>query len=235
MTRSSYARRIVEGPEIAADATAPTRAERRQQATADTRSSILEAARLTLLAVGYANLSTRAVADAAEVPLSQIHYHFGSKQQLILAVLAAENARRLGRQRAMFEGAEPLWRQWQQACDYLDDDLDSGYVRVLQEMVAAGWSDEEVAASVRGYLGGWYELLRDVARRTAARLGGLGPFTPDEVSALMGVPFMGAESMILLGFTEADLPARSALRKIGALIREVEDGKAPRTKSEDDR
>ena len=44
-----------------------------------------------LLADGYANLSTRAVAEAAEVPLSQIHYHFGSKQQLILAVLEAEN------------------------------------------------------------------------------------------------------------------------------------------------
>ena len=66
-----------------------TRAERRDRATADTRASILAAARDALLAVGYANLSTRAVADAAEVPLSQIHYHFGSKQQLILAVLEA--------------------------------------------------------------------------------------------------------------------------------------------------
>ena len=28
---------------------------------------------------GYANLSTRRVADSAGVPLSQIHYHFGSK------------------------------------------------------------------------------------------------------------------------------------------------------------
>ena len=29
------------------------------------------------------------------MPLSQIHYYFGSKQQLILAVLAAENERLL--------------------------------------------------------------------------------------------------------------------------------------------
>ena len=72
-----------------------TRAERRDRATADTRATILAAARTTLLSVGYANLSTRAVADAAEVPLSQIHYHFGSKQQLILAVLEGENARLL--------------------------------------------------------------------------------------------------------------------------------------------
>ena len=221
MSPASYARRIVEGPDAAA--AAPTRAERRQQATADTRSSILDAARSTLLTVGSANLSTRAVAEAAEVPLSQIHYHFGSKQQLILAVLAAENDRLLHRQRAMFAGDEPLWQQWQRACDYLDEDVESGYVRILQEMVAAGWSDLEVAAAVRSYLAGWYELLRDVADRTAERMGDLGPFTSGEVSALMGIPFMGAESMILLGFTEEDLPARSALRKIGALIRSVEE------------
>ena len=203
-----------------------SRAERRQQATADTRAAILDAARSTLLAVGYANLSTRAVAEAAEVPLSQIHYHFGSKQQLILAVLGAENDRLLERQATMYAGPEPLWRQWELACTYLDEDLDSGYVRVLQEMIAAGWSDPEVAAAVRGYVGAWYGLLADVAARASERLGGLGPFSPAEVSALMGLPFMGAEGMILLGFAEPDLPARSALRKVGALIRAYEE--APR-------
>ena len=30
------------------------------------------------------------------------------------------------------------------ACDFLEDDLDSGYVRVLQEMIAAGWSNKEL-------------------------------------------------------------------------------------------
>ncbi|HEY7971141.1 MAG TPA: TetR/AcrR family transcriptional regulator [Candidatus Limnocylindrales bacterium] len=206
------------------EAAPATRAERRQQATNDTRASILEAARGTLLAVGSANLSTRAVAEAAEVPLSQIHYHFGSKQQLILAVLDAENQKLLDRQAAMFAGPERLSVQWDRACDYLDADLESGYVRILQEMISAGWSDVEVAAAVRGYMGGWFRLLGDVAAREARRLGGLGPFTPDEVAALMGLPFMGAEAMILLGFDESGLPARSALRKIGALIRSFEEG-----------
>jgi AcrR family transcriptional regulator len=205
------------------EAAPATRAERRQQATSDTRASIIEAARATLLSVGSANLSTRAVAEAAEVPLSQIHYHFGSKQQLILAVLEAENRKLLERQAAMFAGPEPLSVQWDRACDYLDADLESGYVRILQEMISAGWSDRDVAAAVRGYLGGWYRLLTEVATREAERLGGLGPFTPAEVSALMGLPFMGAESAILLGFTEQELPARSALRKIGALIRSFEE------------
>lgn len=198
-----------------------SRAERRDRATVETRSAILAAARERLLADGYANLSTRAVAEAAEVPLSQIHYHFGSKLQLILAVLAAENERLLDRQRAMFGTPEPLWVRWELACDFLETDVASGYVRILQEMIAAGWSDAEVAASVRDMVGGWYRLLAEVARREEEQGADLFGFTPDEVAALMATPFLGAEEMILLGVTEQTLPVKSALRKIGAILRHI--------------
>ena len=102
---------------------------------------ILDAARTRLLADGYARLSTRKVAHEAGVPLSQVHYHFGSKGGMVLALLEAENQRRLARQAAMYAEDAPLWRRYEQACDFLEDDLESGYVRVLQEMIAAGWSD----------------------------------------------------------------------------------------------
>ena len=206
---------------MAAEPRPGTRAERRDRASADTRARILEAARSCLLADGYANLSTRRVADAADVPLSQIHYYFGSNQDLILAVLAAENERLLARQASMYAGDEPIWRQWDRACDFLEVDLESGYVRILQEMIAAGWSDATVAASVRELLAGWFQLLTDVARRAEERSGGLGPFTAEEVATLMGLPFLGAESAILLGIPESDLPTRSALRKIGTVLRDL--------------
>ncbi|MDQ3466431.1 MAG: TetR/AcrR family transcriptional regulator, partial [Actinomycetota bacterium] len=65
----------------------------------NTSDAILDATRSRLLADGYANLSTRKVAVEAGVPLSQLHYHFGSKNGLILALLETENRRRLDRQR----------------------------------------------------------------------------------------------------------------------------------------
>jgi AcrR family transcriptional regulator len=206
---------------MATDRQPGTRAQRRDQASADTRARILEAARSCLLADGYASLSTRRVAEAADVPLSQIHYYFGSKQELILAMLAAENERLLARQSSMYAGDEPLWQQWDRACDFLETDLESGFVRILQEMIAAGWSDPMVAASVRELLAGWFGLLMDVARREERRTGRLGPFTAEEVAALMGLPFMGAEAAILLGIPESDLPTRSALRKIGIVLRDL--------------
>lgn len=189
----------------------------------DTARSILHAAKESLLDAGLNGLSTRSIAEAAGVPLSQIHYHFGSKQRLVLAVLEAENERLLERQQQMFESELPLWKQWEQACDFLDDDLESGYVRVLHEMIAAGWSDPEIAAVVWKQLSGWQDLLVGVARRAAAKLGGLGPFTPEEIGVLAGVPFIGAEAFLLMGVQEREYPARSALRKVGAIIRTMEE------------
>jgi AcrR family transcriptional regulator len=184
----------------------------------------LAAAKTSLLQVGYARLSTRVIAETAGVPLSQIHYHFGSKQKLVLELLEQENRRLLGRQAAMFGSDMPLWKQWEQACDFLDDDLESGYVRVLQEMVAAGWSDAEIAASVGQDIRGWFDLLSGVARRAQERIGTLGPFTPEEVAALAGLSFLGAETVILLGLDDAAIPARSALRTIGDVLRTLEEG-----------
>jgi AcrR family transcriptional regulator len=196
-----------------------TRSQRRAEASAATRSRILESARACLLADGYGSLSTRRVAEAADVPLSQIHYYFGSKQELILSVLRAETERLVDRQASMFAGDEPLWRRWERACDYLEDDLQSGYVRVLQELIAAGWSDPVLAAGVRAQLAQWFDVLTDVAEREVARGGSIGPFTPREIAALMGLPFTGAEAVILLGLAESELPTRSALRKVSAVLR----------------
>jgi AcrR family transcriptional regulator len=160
---------------------------------------------------------------AIKVPLSQIHYHFGSKQNLVLAVLDRENRLRLERQSAMYGTDAPLWKHREQACDYFDDDLDSGYVRVLMELTAAGWADPEIAAAVAAEVRSWFDLLTEVARKAAKRYGSPSPFTPEELAALAGLPFLGAEAVILLGVHESEIAARSALRKIGRLFRMLDE------------
>jgi AcrR family transcriptional regulator len=195
--------------------------------TVDTRSRIVDAARRRLLVDGFVGLSTRKVADEAGVPLSQLHYHFGSKGGLVLALFEEENKRRLERQTRMYAEDAPLWQRYEQACDFLEDDIESGYVRVLQEMIAAGWSDPRVGDAVRDLLSGWFLLLVEVAREAEHRYGRLGPFTAEEVATLVGTTFIGAEALLLLGFDRQVLPIRSALRRVGVLIRALEEGPAP--------
>jgi AcrR family transcriptional regulator len=188
-----------------------------------TTERILEAARSCLLADGYAGLTTRRVADHAGVPLSQIHYHFRGKQGMVLALLERENQRLVERQRQMYGSDTPLWKRYEQACDLLDDDLASGYVRVLQEMIAAGWSDRVVAEKVLALLKEWFDVLLAIAQEAQARFGTLGPFSPAEVAGLIGVSFLGGETLILLGDDQWGQQVRTWLRRIGDLIRQQEE------------
>lgn len=192
-------------------------------ATAD---RILTAVKARLLVEGYAALSTRRVADEAGVPLSQIHYHFGGKKGMVLSLLERENEELLARQQAMYAEDAPLWKRYEQACDFLEADLASGYVRVLHEMLGAAWSDDEIAGEVRRMLGRWHATLTEVAEAAEARLGGYGPFTARQVADLVGFAHLGAEAFLLL---EADDRAARAevidtLRRVGDLIRAVEEG-----------
>lgn len=183
---------------------------------------IIEAARSRLLADGYAAMSTRKVADEAGVPLSQIHYHFGGKRGLLLAMLDHEDRRLVDRQRRMYATPSRLSERYDQACDFLDEDMASGYVRVLHEMLAAGWSDEAIAGQVLARLRVWHDVLAGVAREAEAQLGPLEPLRADDVAYLIGLAFVGAESVLLLGDEQTGAQVRAALRSIGSLIRAAE-------------
>src|SRR5258707_5682831 len=185
----------------------------------ETSTTLLEAAKKVLRQNGYAALSTRDVAAAAGVPLSQIHYHFGSKQGMVLALFEYLNTQLLDRQNVMFGDVSlKLSEQWDRACDYLDDDIASGYVRVLQELIAASWSDAVVAQVVRTALVGWVDLVVGVARKAEREFGGLGPLTPEEVGAFTANAFIGAESLYLLGFEKKGSPIRQAFRRVRDLV-----------------
>jgi len=193
----------------------------------ETSTNLLEAAKTVLRQNGYAGLSTRDVAEVAGVPLSQIHYHFGSKQGMVLALFEHLNAQALDRQDALFgDPTLKLSTQWDRACDYLDDDIASGYVRVLQELIAASFSDTEVAKVVRAGIMGWVDLIVGVARRAEEKFGGLGPLTPEEIGAFAANAFIGAESLYLLGLEKKGVPLRQALRRVGDLIRLAERGQS---------
>ena len=189
--------------------------------------ALLEAAKKVLRRDGYAGLSTRAVAAAARVPLSQIHYHFGSKKGLVIALFDYLNAQLLDRQNALFGDPKlKLSEQWDRACNYLDDDIASGYVRVLQELNGAGLSDASVAKVIRDGILGWVDLIAGLVRKAERQFGRLGPFTPEELAVLIANAFVGAETHYLLGLEKRGAPVRQSLRRVGDLIRIAEGNSA---------
>jgi AcrR family transcriptional regulator len=193
-----------------------------------TRRRIVDAARDVLLEHGHGGASTRAVADRAGVRLSLVHYHFGGKQGLLLEVLARENKLLLERQRELYAAPGPLADKWRTACDFLDEDVRSGYVRVLWELWAAGLADESLAAGWRSAMGGWRRLLESVCEEWAADLELELPLSPRAVATLVGNLFQGIEVELLAGVPPDDAPHREVLDAIGALIARAEAGRPAR-------
>lgn len=189
-----------------------------------TRLKILEAARAALLEGGVGAMSTRSVAERAAVPLSLVHYHFGSKHDLLASVLEHENELLLARQRELYAAPGPLAEKWRTACAFLDEDLHSGYVRVLWELWAAGLSDETLAERWRASMGAWRLLLESVVAAWADDLVLTLPLTPRAMATLITNIFQGVEVELLAGVGEDEAPHREVLDAIGALIERAEAG-----------
>ncbi len=193
----------------------------------DKREQILDAAASLIGTVGYAASSTRAIAAAAGVPLSLVHYHFGSRAGLLAAVLERENARLLERQRALFAGPGTLADRWRAAAAFLDDDLASGYVRMLWELWAAGLSDRTLADRWRASIDGWVELIEETIDAWAKEHGRPLPMPAGMLAGLVAVIYQGIETNIL-GSSERDgHEYRELLLTIGDLIEHFEKMEPP--------
>jgi AcrR family transcriptional regulator len=187
-----------------------------------TRRRIVDAAREVLLKSGHGGTSTRAVADRANVRLSLVHYHFGGKQGLLAEVLERENELLLERQRRLFGAPGPLADKWRTACELLDEDVSSGYVRVLWELWSAGLADEELAARWRAAMDGWRSLLESVCAEWVAELELDLPLRPKAIASLIANLFQGIEIELLAGVSDQEAPHREVLDAIGALIERAE-------------
>ncbi|MDA4846154.1 TetR/AcrR family transcriptional regulator [Hoeflea poritis] len=189
----------------------------------ESKRELLDAARSVLLTEGYSGLSTRRVAEAAGTQMSQIQYHFGSKEGMILALFEYLNGQLIDRQTRTFGDPDlSISEKWSLSCDYLDEDIESGYVRVLMELTAVGWSNPAIGEAVRAALSNWRELIVRLTREFEDSYGTLGPFEAEEIGALVSAAFIGAEAAILLGYESPDIPFRKALRRFGTVIEHFE-------------
>ncbi len=187
-----------------------------------TRTRILDAALSVLAEQGYAGTTTRAVAERAGTQLSLVHYHFGSRQHLLVAVLGRENERLLERQRTLFGAPVSLSEKWRAACAALDDDVESGYVRVLWELWAAGLAEPELGEQWRTATKGWRDLIEAVVAEWIAARGLDLPLSARAIATLVANVFQGIEVELLGGIDEKEAPHREALAAIGQLIERLE-------------
>ncbi len=86
-------------------------------ASEDRRRSILDATEEIMLKDGYAAVSSRAVATAAGMQASLVHYYFATIDDLFVALIHRRAARNVERMAAALLSAEPLRAWWRLASD----------------------------------------------------------------------------------------------------------------------
>lgn len=188
----------------------------------ETRAQILEAAASLLADEGYAGATMRGVAQRAEVQLSLVHYHFGNKKGLLVAVLEREHARVLEREAVLYKGPESIAEKWRKIVAHLRDDLESGYVRVLWELWSAGLDDPDLREQWRAAVASWRDLLEHLVEEWAAETEIDMPMSPRALATLVANAFHGAEVEMLAGVTEDEAPHLIAFQAVGELLDRTE-------------
>ncbi len=198
---------------------------------ASTRSLILEAARRRLVEHGYATLNVRDIAADAGVNHALISYHFQGKQQLVLAVLDEANTRLLERQARMYDAPTSATQKWQQACAFYEEDLASGFVRLLMELMGASFHDEALRREFTPRLLAWKKLIEAAVEQFTEHNQLDLPVSARAIAAWITFFWIGMEASMALGIEEAQGHQREALEAMGVLLAKVEGGVKAKSKA----
>jgi AcrR family transcriptional regulator len=185
---------------------------------AATRDLILQATRRRLITQGYANLSVRDIASDAGVNHALIGYHFQGKQQLVLAVLDDANGRLLERQERMYRSTLSAAEQWRQACAFYEQDLDSGFVQLLMELMGASFHDVELRAGFTPRLLAWKKLIEQAVDQFTTEQALDLPVSGRAIATWITCFWLGVEASMALGIEERQGNQREALRAMGELL-----------------
>jgi AcrR family transcriptional regulator len=143
--------------------------ERGTARSADTRQRLVEAAIETLKEDGYAGASARVIADRAGSNQGLVFYHYGSVAGLLLAALDAVSADRLVRYDPAVDRAGSLPELIDVARAIFGEDLDTGSVTVLAEMIAGASSTPGLGSEVAARIGPWVGFAQGAIEKTVGQ------------------------------------------------------------------
>ena len=135
-----------------------------------TKARIVAAAIETLKTDGFAGASARAIAKTGGFNQALVFYHFGSVNELLLAALDATSEARMTRYREAVDQVTSLGDLFVVATAIYAEDLDSGHIKVLAELMAASTTFPELRAEITARIEPWVQFTEEVVARAAGRV-----------------------------------------------------------------
>lgn len=134
----------------------------RTPAKDSTKDRIIEAAFVTLKEEGFAGTSARAIARRGGFNQALIFYHFGTLNDLLLATLDKTSSDRMSRYRDSMGEASTVDQKIQTATRLYREDLGSGHITVISEMVAGSLARPDLGPEVVARMEPWIAFTEGV-------------------------------------------------------------------------
>jgi AcrR family transcriptional regulator len=134
--------------------------------SATTRQALVDSTIATLRDEGFSGASARAISERAGLNQGLVFYHFGSVVNLLLAALDAVSEARMEKYSAAIAQVSSASEIMSIATQIFQDDLDTGYVTVLVEMIAGASSTPGLGAEVATRIGPWFTFAKDALDKT---------------------------------------------------------------------
>ena len=163
-----------------------------------TKSLMIEAALHTLKEEGFAGATARGIATRGGFNQALIFYHYGSVKQLLLAALDATSAARLERYESALAGSASPRELFASARELYAEDLASGHIVVLAEMIAGAINDPELRDSIAERVAPWIDFARATISRAVSGTPLQGLLPVHEVAYGVVAFYVGVELLTAL-------------------------------------
>jgi AcrR family transcriptional regulator len=165
-------------------------------ATSDTRDRLVDAAFRVVREQGFAHASARAIADRAGVNSALVFYYFDSVNALLVEALTRSSRAQLAKYEAAVADVVRPAELVAAVRERLADDMASGHVKVLAELLGASSSDEHLRAAVFEQVEPWMEFTRRTLERVLAASGLTGLVPVEQMAFVVVSLFLGMELLV---------------------------------------
>lgn len=195
------------------------KADAQTPAKVDIKQRIVGAALQTLKSNGFAGTSARSIANRGGFNQALIFYHFGSLHGLLLAALKESSEARLAAYRDSVAECETLEDLARVARGTYKEDVESGHVTVVSEMIAGSLTHPELRSPISEFMKPWLDFSESIVERFF----GNSPFgellPPRAVARAIVAFYMGMEQMSHIdGSDDGAEPLFEAGTQLAALL-----------------
>jgi AcrR family transcriptional regulator len=180
-------------------ATAPPPARPRRgrgrAASPATPQRIIAATLAALAENGYAGTTARVIASRGGFPVGLIFYHFGTVDDLLLAVLDHTSAARLPRWAAALADVEDVAVLMERIGELYAEDIASGHATAVKELVANGAFSERLGPAITARMHPWFEMAEHVAGRVFEGSPLLTSLAPRDLAVTAVALYLGLDTV----------------------------------------